>query len=185
MMIRPTPHLGFSSVGLIMLTILATFAWNRPDAAVLAANEQSSAELAGAWRLVHTSNPLGGPDAVSIMHTADTSRSDLELAGLMIRCNSGRTELAIVLLRAFPLRAQPLVTFGKPGHETQFKATIGPPGTAVVLSGDPKTIISGPWQSEDDLFIRVVDGPATVSGVVALAGIQSAFNVLMTNCPAS
>jgi hypothetical protein len=116
------------------------------------------------------------------MRTADTSRSDLDLAGLMIRCNSGHTELAIVLLRAFPLRATPLVTFGQAGHERQFKATIGAPGTAVVLSGDPKSNIGDAWQSETDLLIRVVDGPSSVSGVVALAGIESAFNALVASC---
>ena len=118
------------------------------------------------------------------MRTADTSRSDLDLAGLMIRCNSGHAELAIVLLRAFPLRANPLVTFGQAGHVRQFKAAIGAPGTAVVISGDPKSNIGDAWQSEADLFIRVVDGPTSVSGVVALAGLQSAFEALMASCAA-
>jgi hypothetical protein len=178
-----TRRLGISCI--CLLAIGAVFASNRADTAVLAAADQPSTELAGAWRLVHTPNPLGGPDAVSIMHTADTSRSDLDLAGLMIRCNGIRTELAIVLLRAFPLRSHPRITFGRSGHETQFEATVGPPGTAVVLPGDPKVIISEPWQSESELFIRVTDGQTTVSGVVALAGLQSAFNVLRANCPGS
>ena len=182
---RPAPRLGIACIGLCLWTIAATFASNRAGAVILAVADRSSTELAGAWRLVHTPNPLGGPDAVSIMHTADTSRSDLDLAGLMIRCNGGRTELAIVLLRAFPLRAHPRVTFGRSAHETQFEATVGPPGTAVVLPGDQKMIISEPWQSESELIIRVTDGQTTVSGVVALAGLQSAFSVLTANCPGS
>src|SRR5208282_1565839 len=32
---------------------------------------------AGTWRLVRTPNPTGGPQAVSIMQTADIARSDL------------------------------------------------------------------------------------------------------------
>ena len=40
--------------------------------------------LPGAWRLVRTSNPSGGRDAVSIMHTADIARSDVDFAGLML-----------------------------------------------------------------------------------------------------
>jgi hypothetical protein len=178
-----TLRLGLSFVGLLILTSVGTSAWSRTNAVTVAAGEQSPAELAGAWRLVRTPNPRGGPDAVSILHTADTSRSDLELAGLMVRCNSGRTELAIVLLRAFPLRAHPRVIFGKPGHESQFEATIGAPGTAVVVPGDPKNILGEQWPTESDLFIRVVDGPTTISGVVALAGLQSALNKLMANCP--
>lgn len=183
-MTKLTRGLATCWIGMCLAAIAAAFASTWTDA-VLAAAERPPAELAGAWRLVHTPNPVGGPDAVSIMHTADTSRSDLELAGLMIRCNGGRAELAVVLLRAFPLRAHPLVKLGNPGHEAQFEATVGPPGTAVVLPGDPKTIMRGPWESESELFIRVIDGGATVSGVVALAGLRSAFNVLMANCPAS
>jgi hypothetical protein len=74
------------------------------------------------------------------------------------------------------------VVFGDPGHETEFNATIGAPGTAVVLPGDPKTVIGGAWSTESDLFIRVIDGPTKVSGVVPLAGLQSAFALLMSNC---
>ena len=173
---------GLSVVGLFILTNLAAFAWGRANAVTVAAN-QPSVELMGAWKLVRTPNPQGGADSVSIMHTADTSRSDFDLAGLMVRCNSGRSELAIVLLRAFPLRAHPRVIFGSPGHEWQFDAIIGPPGTVVILPGDPKAAIGSAWPAESDLFIRVIDDPNNVSGVVPLVGLQSAFTLLMSNCP--
>jgi hypothetical protein len=75
------------------------------------------------------------------------------------------------------------VIFGNPGHETQFDATIGPPGTAVILPGDPKVVLGSAWSAESDLFIRVTDGPTKVSGVVPLSGLQSAFSQLMPNCP--
>ena len=115
-----------------------------------------SSELAGGWRLVRTHNPNGGADAISIMHTADTSRSDLDLAGLMIRCSETSAEVVIVLLPALPFRARPHVTFGKPGNETQFEATVAPPGTAVLLPRDATTLVSGPWQALEDLFIRIM-----------------------------
>ncbi len=146
-----------------------------------AANQPPAGEMSGAWRLVRTANPRGGPDAVSVMHTADTSRSDLDLAGLMIRCNGERSELAIVLLSAFPLRARPQVTLGNEG--ARFEATVGPPGTTVVLAGDPKELLGKAWSNESDLLIRVSDGPKTVSGVVSLAGVQSALISLRANCP--
>jgi hypothetical protein len=176
-------RLGLFFVGLFVLEGLTAFAWGQTNTFTVAAGAQSSTELIGAWKLVRTPNPRGGPEAVSVMHTADTSRSDLELAGLMIRCNSGRSELAIVLLRAFPLRARPRVFLGPHGHETQFDATIGPPGTAVVLPGDPKAVIGSAWAAESDLFIRVIDGPTRISGVVPIAGLKSAFTLLMSNCP--
>lgn len=177
-----TFRLGLSFVALFILTSVGVPAWNRAHAITLAAGEQSPAQSPGAWRLVRTSNPRGGPDAVSIMHTADVARSDLGLAGLMVRCSGGRSELAIVLLNAFPLRAHPRVALGNPGHETEFDATIGPPGTAVVLPGDPKAVIGSAWSAESDLSIRVIDGPTKISGVVPLAGLQSAFALLMSNC---
>jgi hypothetical protein len=169
-------------IGCYLALSAAVFASSETGMAATAAG-QASTELAGAWRLVHTPNPGSGPDAVSIMHTADTTKSDLELAGLMIRCNIGRPELAIVLLRAFPLRARPVVRLGAPGHETQFEATVSPPGTAISVSGDPKAIVAGVWQSESDLSIHVIDGQTTISGVVPLTGLQSAFNVFVANCP--
>ena len=142
-----------------------------------------SSELAGGWHFVRTPNPHGGADAISIMHTADTSRSDLDLAGLMIRCSEGGSEAVIVLIRAFPLRARPHVVLGKPGNETRFEATIAPPGTAILLPGDATTLVNGPWQAQNDLFIRVDDGQTTIRGVVALAGLQAAFKVLRRVAP--
>lgn len=139
-------------------------------------------ELTDGWRLVRTPNPQGGPDAISIMHTADPSRSDLDLAGLMIRCNGISTEVVVVLLRPFPLRARPRVLLGEPGHETRLEATIAVPGTAVLLPGDGKLLVSGLWQAKSDLFIRIEDDQTTVAGVVALTGLQSAFKALIADC---
>jgi len=153
---------------------------NRADGA----ERPSSSELTGGWHFVRTRHPQGGPDAISIMHTADTSRSDLDLAGLMIRCSERGTEAVIVLIRTFPLRARPHVVFGKPGNETKFEATVAPPGTSVLLPVDATILVSGPWQAQSDLFIRIEDGQTTISGVVALAGLQAAFKVLATSCPA-
>ena len=124
---------------LVAIFVLAT----APASAVNGADSDSgkaggaeralSSELAGGWHLVRTHNPNGGADAISIMHTADTSRSDLDLAGLMIRCSETSAEVVIVLVRALPFRARPHVALGKPGNETQFEATVAPPGTAVLL----------------------------------------------------
>lgn len=145
----------------------------------------------GGWHFVRTRNPHGGADAISIMHTADTSRSDLDLAGLMIRCGGNNAELAgnnpevvVVLIPALPFRARPHVVLGKPGNETQFEATVAPPGTAVLLPREATTLLNGPWQALDDLFIRVNDGQTTIYGVVALAGLQAAFKLLLASCAA-
>ena len=156
-----------------------------PGEAGGAEQQRPSSELTGEWRLVRTSNPRGDADAISIMHTADTSRSDLDLAGLMIRCSSNsRAEVVVVLIRPFPLRARPHVALGKPGHEIQLEATVAPPGTAIVLPTDATTLVRGSWRALDDLFIRVDAGQDTIRGVVALAGLQAAFSELVASCPA-
>ena len=142
-----------------------------------------SSALAGGWHFVRTPNPHAGADAISIMHTADTSRSDLDLAGLMIRCREGGTEVLVVFIRTFPLRARPHVVFGKPGNETQFEAKVAPPGTAILLPGDATTLVIGSWRAQNELFIRVDDGQTTIRGVVALAGLQAAFKVLHGELP--
>ena len=171
-------------VGLFILAIFDASAarGERPNTRFGGPVTLSGLELTGGWRLVRTANPHGGADAISIMHTADPSRSDLNLAGLMIRCIGSATEVVIVLLRPFPLRARPHVLLGEPGHETRLEATIVAPGTAVLLPGDGKLLVSGPWQAKNDLSIRIVDDQTTITGVVGLTGLQPAFKTLETNC---
>jgi hypothetical protein len=64
-----------------------------------------AATSAGTWRLVRTPNPRGGPDAVSIMQTADAARSDIDLAGLTLRCSDSGFDVLVVFLKPFPPRA--------------------------------------------------------------------------------
>lgn len=141
-----------------------------------------SSELTAGWHFVRTPNPNAGADAISIMHTADTSKSDLDFAGLMFRCREGGTEAVIVLLKAFPIRAKPHVVLGAAGKETKFEATIAAPGTAVLLPGDAATLVEGPWRAQDSLALQIDDGQSTIRGVVPLTGLQAAFKVLVASC---
>ncbi len=148
------------------------------------AEEPTNPELPGGWHFVRTHNPRGGADAVSIMRTADTSKSDLDFAGLMIRCRDGGTEVLVVFIRAFPLRAQPSVIFNQSGRETRFTATIAPPGSAIRIPGDASTLVEGAWKPQGNLLVRVEDGQTTIRGVVPLDGLQTGFKMLVSNCPA-
>ena len=139
-------------------------------------------ELAGGWHFVRTRNPNGGADAISIMHSADTSRSDLDLAGLMVRCGESSAEVIIAILPALPFSTRPHVTFGKPGNEIQFEARVAPPGTLILLPNDATALISGPWQTLEDLFIRIDGGQSPIHGVVKLAGLAAAFKKLQASC---
>ena len=180
---RQFSRLIFAIFGLVIVAVSRVNAAS-PDAGGTGGPQHAlSSEFAGGWHLVRTPNPHGGNDAISIMHTADTSRSDLDLAGLTIRCREGGTEVAIILLRAFPLRARPQVVLGKPENEIKFEATVAPPGTVILVPIDTATLVSRTLQTASKLFIRVDDGQTTIRGVVSLAGLQPAFKALVASCP--
>lgn len=147
-----------------------------------AAQRSSTSPSLGGWRFVRTPNPGGAADSVSIMRTADMSRSDIDLVGLMMRCREGRIETVIVLVNPLPPHVQPKVALGKPGQEIQLKATVGAPGTAILFPGDAASLVEGPWRGLSDLFVRVEDGNNTIRGVVAIDGLQAAVKMLVANC---
>jgi hypothetical protein len=73
---------------------------------------------------------------------------------------------------------------GKPGNETEFQATIAPPGTLVLLPEQATSLMRGPWQALEDLFVRVDNGQSTIRGVIKTAGLEAAFKKLQTSCAA-
>lgn len=145
----------------------------------------NSKTIAGEWHFVKTRNPQGGANAISIMHTADTSKSDLDLVGVTLRCSEKiGAEVLIVVLQPLSLRAKPRVTLGGPENETRLEASVAPPGTAILLPEDAKSLVDGPWRSLNELPIRIEDSPLSIRGTVRLTGLQPAFKYLMTQCSA-
>lgn len=116
------------------------------------------------------------------MRTADTAKSDIDLAGLMLRCGDRGIEPLIVLLRPLPLRARPTVTFGDQAGRTNVEASVAPPGTAIVLPVNVAALIAGPWRSLGDLPVEIKDGPGVISGVIPIEGIDLAFKALADTC---
>jgi hypothetical protein len=144
---------------------------------------------AGTWRLVRTKNPDGGKDAVSIMHAADVLKSDLDLAGLMLRCGDGGVDVLIVVVEPLPPRAHPTVTVSAAGERDDFYAAIVPPGLELLLPPQVRELVSGPWTRARELSVEIDPGtgdsvPKLIRGVVSLAGLGSALPVLTANCPA-
>jgi len=142
----------------------------------------------GTWRLVRTPNPVSGADTVSIMRTADIVKSDIDLAGLMLRCAKSNFEVVIVLVRPLPLRAHPKVTVGTGGSSVDFTATVLPPGAEVLLPADASALALGPWQAAPELSVQIaaVDGDeasAPMYGIIPLAGLGAAIPLLLSNCP--
>ena len=138
---------------------------------------------AGAWRLVRTPNPSGGADAVSITQTADFSRSDVDLAGVMIRCGETTIQVLIVLVRPFPPRSNPKVTVtAGSGKPLEFASSVAPPGFLLLLPLEAEVLANGPWQQVPELKIAVADDQASIQGVVPLTGLGPALRVLRANC---
>jgi hypothetical protein len=164
-------------------------ATSQPQAAVpsqppAAAPSQASSAGSGSWRLVRTPDPAGGSDAVAITQTADITKSDLDLAGLMLRCGQTGVEVLIVLVKPLPPRAHPQVSVSTGGAALDLPATVVAPGALVLLPQDASALVNGPWQNAPQLSVDVEDSSEQVKGVIPLAGLSSALPNLMANCPA-
>jgi hypothetical protein len=160
---------------------LRSFEENRPNAAQSATPAAASG---GTWRLVRTPNPRGGPDAVSIMQTADAARSDIDLAGLALRCSDTGYDVLVVLLKPFPPRTHPKVKLTIGGATVQLEATVIPPGAAILLPAEAAAmLVKGSWQSSSELAIEVEDDSNATRGVISLEGLGPALSLLTSNCP--
>jgi hypothetical protein len=115
------------------------------------------------------------------MQTPDPSRSDIDLAGLMLRCSDRGFEVLIVLLHPLSSRARPQVKL-TPGRAA-FPATVVSPGAALALPSEAAALVSGPWQSAPELALEVDESDKTIRGVVSLAGLAPALDLLRSNCP--
>jgi len=159
-----------------------------PSPAPSPAPGPASSQSTAPWRLVRTPNPAGGRAAVSVVKTADVTKSDIDLAGLMLRCGESNIEVLIVLLRPLPPRAHPRVTVTVAGRETDFTASVVPPGAELLLPLEATALASGPWQAASDLTVEIgaVEGddqPNPIRGVISLAGLGASLPLLQANCP--
>ncbi len=137
------------------------------------------------WRLVRTPNPAGGQDAVSVMQTADMSQSDVDFAGLMVRCGdaSAAIEVLLVVVQPFHPRAHPRVRVSAGAITTQFTASIVPPGALVLLPPEASALAMSVWQGAPELSIEVGVDQGPLRGVVPLTGMRGALHELRSNCP--
>ena len=137
------------------------------------------------WPLVRTPNPKGGPDAVTIMRTADTAQSDPNLAGLMIRCaEKPGLEVLLALVRPFPPRSKRDVVVTTGTTRSVLHADVSPVGTALILPIEATAFITGPWQGLKELAVTINDPEADIRGVISLEGLAPAMAKLSASCPA-
>ncbi len=134
------------------------------------------------WHLVRTANPAGGPDAVAMSRSADIS-SDLDLAGLMLRCHGASAEVLLVVVTPFAPRAQPAVTIGAGGKEWPFDASVLSPGAELLLPPTAAALAAGPWQSATQLAVKISWHDSSIAGVIPIDGLRDALATLIANCP--
>jgi hypothetical protein len=150
----------------------------RPDS-----SSRPAPPLQFGWKLIRTPNPRGGADAVSIIRTADLTRSDPDLAGLMLRCAGTKFQVLIVVIRPLAPRAKPGVTLHVGSTITRFDASVVAPGTALLLPPAAEALARGPWHSASEANIEVEEDTGNFRGTVSLAGLGSAIAKLLASCP--
>jgi hypothetical protein len=147
-------------------------------------NKAAASAADDSWPLVRTPNPRGGPEAVAIMRTADTSRSDPDLAGLMIRCAEKHgLEVLLALVRPLPPRAKRDVVVTGGTSKSVLHAEVSSSGTAIVLPFEATALTSGPWQNLKELIVTINDSEGSISGAISLEGVAAATARLTANCP--
>jgi hypothetical protein len=138
----------------------------------------------GLWPLIKTPRPGGGPDAIAIMRTADTSQSDPDLAGLMIRCGEKPgLEVVLALVRPLPPRSKRDVIIFSGTAQSVLHAETAPPGTALVLPIEATAFTAGPFRDLKQLSVKIIDPESDIRGIIELDGIGAATAKLSASCP--
>jgi hypothetical protein len=132
--------------------------------------------LPGGWKLVRTPPPQGGPDIVSIMHASDSARSDLPIAGLMLRCSDTGIAVMVVML-GFHGAAPKVVIDNSP-----FEASAVQGGELLRLSRKATELANSQWQSASELSVEVGLQPTPARAVVPIAGLAEAMRTLTQTC---
>ena len=131
--------------------------------------------------------------------TSDMTRSDLDLAGLMLRCRDDGAKAPHAhqvhgpdWRRDRDRRHHPVPPAGAAacdgraaGKEWRFDARIVPPGVELLLPAEATDLAIGSWQSAPELAIKVSWQDRSFSGVIPIDGIAGALATMAANCPAN
>lgn len=148
----------------------------------LSASSQST-PLDEGWRLVRTRDPSGGADAVSVMRAADTAKSDVNLAGLSLRCAQAGTEVELIVLEPQARSSHPKVSLTAGANRSEFEASVAQSAQAIVLPQTASALAVGAWQNAMELGVEIATQSNPIRGIVPLKGLARAMNVLRASCP--
>ncbi|TFV73744.1 hypothetical protein E4K64_21100 [Bradyrhizobium frederickii] len=136
------------------------------------------------WKFTRTQGAKDGESFAAITKTADTTQSDPDFAGLIVRCApKGKVDVLVALIRPFPPRSHPKVSIAASGGGTlTFDASMAAAGAAVLLPDEVSAFAAGKWQTAASLSVVVRESDSEIKGVVALAGLREAYHSLLANC---
>jgi len=136
----------------------------------------------GGWRFVRSPSTPDTTGAVAIMHAPELSSSDLNFAGIMLRCSKNNLQVMIALVEPLPPRSQTQVTIATGERETKLTGAVIGPGLAILLAPEASTLAESSWHSLDRISIVVEQGDTRFKGSVALTGLPTALQKLRENC---
>jgi hypothetical protein len=141
----------------------------------------SSIAVAGKWRLVRTPDPRAGregKEVVSIMATAELSGSDIDFAGLNLRCADPNFDVLIFLLSPLRPQAQPVIAI----NGKIFHGNVVSPGTAILLPKEASDLAREQWRSLPNLSVEVDNDGTKTHGLISLEGFDTALQTLVGAC---
>jgi len=173
----PLPHLALMLAGSLLGA--SGGASSAPPSTVV-----QVAASASIWKFSRTQGPKDGESFAAITKTADTTQSDPDFAGLIVRCApKGKIDVLVALIRPFPPRSHPQVTIAASnGGTLTVEASMAAAGAAVLLPDEVSAFASGKWQTTPSLSVAVKESGSDIRGVVALTGLREAYNSLVANC---
>lgn len=111
------------------------------------------------------------------------TRSEQDIAGVMLRCAEGASTNVLVVLGApLPLHAHPKVIVVAGTTTTEFIANVPQPGTLVLLPEKASALLENTWQSVPELALSISDHNRALRGVIPMEGISSAMQELQSDC---
>ncbi|KJC62745.1 hypothetical protein UP10_00755 [Bradyrhizobium sp. LTSPM299] len=141
-----------------------------------------STQLEGGWRLVKTTNPDGGADAISAMHVVDSVKSDARLAGLSLQCGRDGIEVVLILLEPVSRSTRPTVVLTTGEKPAEFEASVIQGGAALLLPAGASNLAAAEWQSAKELSVDIQSKPTEIRGAVPIGGLSAALRYLSQNC---
>jgi hypothetical protein len=139
--------------------------------------------LSGGWQLVQSRNPGGGSDAVSVMHVADTTRSDVSLAGLNFQCGRESVDVVLVILDRLSRTSRPKVILAAGSSRAEFEASVVQSGEALLLPNAAANLAAAEWQKASELAIEIETQAGAIRGAVPMDGLSAALQTLKSRCP--